>query len=312
MKHLPFTETPIHELHYYSKLCGSKIMVKRDDLFLKAGGGNKARMLQYILADIPTSDFQIIVTAGGPNSNFNRACALMCAELGIQMHLVEYTEDPDEFNNSLNYYICKLCNIRTTRCQKDNVRQTINGVLNQYAQQNIKTKFIYGGGKSLEGIYAYYEAIKELKQQNINIDHLFIACGTGTTLTGVCAGMQKYYPCAKIHAISTARNWETESIVIKEDLDTINKYLNTSYNFNNTMFYENFLCGGYGKYNSSIIKDIKKCIEKTGMMIDPTYSGKAFSGMLNIISSSNKFKGTNILFWNTGGMLNLLSIHIDR
>ena len=88
MEHLPFCPTPLVNLPYYSKKWGLEMFCKRDDLFLYAGGGNKARMLQYILANIDSSNTDVLVTAGGPCSNFNRACALMCAEIGIKMHLI--------------------------------------------------------------------------------------------------------------------------------------------------------------------------------------------------------------------------------
>ena len=48
-------------------------MAKRDDLFSEACGGNKARMLQYILADVNKDTCDVLITAGGPCSNFNRA-----------------------------------------------------------------------------------------------------------------------------------------------------------------------------------------------------------------------------------------------
>lgn len=89
MKHLAFNSTKITELAYYSNKYRTHLFAKRDDLFDEAGGGNKARMLQYILSEVSPENCDVIVTAGGPNSNFNRACALMCARLGILMHLVE-------------------------------------------------------------------------------------------------------------------------------------------------------------------------------------------------------------------------------
>ena len=52
MKHLDFLPTPVSNLKYYSDKFGCNIMAKRDDLFSEACGGNKARMLQYILADV--------------------------------------------------------------------------------------------------------------------------------------------------------------------------------------------------------------------------------------------------------------------
>lgn len=307
MKHLKFEETPITPLPYYSKQLGVNLLCKRDDLFTKAGGGSKARMLQYILADVTPQAYDVVITAGGPSSNFNRACALMCAEVGIPMHLIEYTENPDEFETSLNYQLCRLAGIRTTRCNKTDVANTISSVVNEYKAVGLKVKSIYGGGKSLEGYFAYYDAIKHLHNHGINIDHLFIACGTGTTLTGICAGMQEYYSKAIVHAISTARSYQTERPILEEGLNSLNNYLNTAYTFNNLEFSEEYLCGGYGAYNENLISTVKECISREGMIIDPTYSGKAFWGMKSIISSNNKYKERNILFWNTGGIYNLLS-----
>lgn len=307
MKHFDFSPTPITPLPYYSRKFGINIKCKRDDLFQEVGGGNKARMLQYILADMSAEKYDVLLTAGGPCSNFNRACALMCAKIGIPMHLVEYTDDIQEFNISLNYYLCKLAEIRTTRCVKTEVSETIKMVLNDYETKGQRVKLIYGGGKSLEGIYAYYDAVREIYDSQCRIDYLFVACGTGTTLTGICAGMQKYYPDAKVYAISTARKFRDEQPVLNEDMDILNCYLGSNYAFNNLIFFDNYLCGGYAKYNDELFSTIKECISKEGMLIDPTYSGKAFWGMTNILSSEQVFHGKNVLFWNTGGIFNLLS-----
>ena len=129
MNHLPFISTPVTPLRYYSRKYNCAIIAKRDDLFLEAGSGSKARMLQYILADINSENCDVLVTAGGPCSNFNRACALMCAKIGVSMHLIEYTDMPEEFETSLNYYLCELAGIRKTRCEKTNVPSTIKSVI---------------------------------------------------------------------------------------------------------------------------------------------------------------------------------------
>lgn len=305
MKHLPFKETPVHLLPYFSAKLGVKLYAKRDDSFFEAGGGSKARMLQYILADVDPNNYDVLLTAGGPCSNFNRACALMCSKLGIPMHLVEYTDNPIEFETSMNYYICKLSNIRTTRCNKANVIDTLNTLRNIYKGKRLKD--IYGGGKSLEGIYAYYDAIKELYSQCGSIDHLFVACGTGTTLTGICAGMHKFYPKAKVHAVSVARTFDDEIGVLEDDMQLLNHYLQTKYDFSNLEYLDDYICGGYAKYSSDLFDVIKECISNEGMLIDPTYSGKAFYGMVNEIKKRNVFSGKNILFWNTGAIFNLLS-----
>ena len=312
MNSLDFNPTPINVLPYYSKQLGVNLFCKRDDLFAEAGGGSKARMLQYILADVNSSNCEVLLTAGGPCSNFNRACALMCAKLGIQMHLVEYTDEPETFKTSLNYYICKLANVKTTRCVKTEVVETIENILQEYKRSCTKVKYVYGGGKSLEGFFSYYEAVEELYKTGTSVDHLFIACGTGTTLTGVCAGMQKFYPTAKVHAISTARTFEAEKPVLENNIEKINEYLETSYSLSNLEFFDNYLCGGYSKYNDDLFSTIQECISHEGMILDPTYSGKAFWGMKQELIKNSMYKDSNVLFWNTGGIFNLLSENYDQ
>lgn len=307
MNHLPFTAPPVTPLNYYSKKFNCSIWAKRDDLFAEAGGGNKARMLQYILADINSGNCNVLITAGGPCSNFNRACSLMCAKIGIPMHLIEYTDMPEEFETSLNYYICNLAGIRKTRCKKTEVPATIKSVVDSY--HNEKVKVIYGGGKSLEGVFSYYEAIRELKEQVESIDHLFLSCGTGTTLTGICAGMQEHFPNAHIHAISVARSYEVEKTTLEEDMRILNAYLNKEYNFRQMSFYEDFLCGGYDRTTPELLTCVNECIAKEGMIVDPCYSGKSFYGMNEILKQSpNLFSGKSIVYWNTGGIMNLLSM----
>ena len=307
MEHLNFAPTPVIKLNYYSNKLGVNLYCKRDDLFAEAGGGNKARMLQYILANVNQENCDVLVTAGGPCSNFNRACALMCARLGIPMHLVEYTDKPEEFVTSLNYYLCNLAGIKKTRCDKTNVPTTIQSVIDSYGSQKVKS--VYGGGKSLEGIYSYYDAVAELKNQVNSIDYVFVSCGTGTTLTGLCAGMHKYYPNAHIHAISVSRTFEVEKSTLEEDMQILNEYMGTNYRFDNMTFYEDYLCGGYDQTTPELLSVVKECISHEGMIIDPCYSGKSFWGMNEIIRNNpEQYRGKNILYWNTGGLMNLLSM----
>lgn len=313
MTHLPFDRTPVTKLPYFSTKWGAEVLCKRDDLFAQAGGGSKARMLQYILADVRPDTTDVVLTAGGPCSNFNRACALMCAQLGVPMHLVEYTDEPEEFETSLNYYMCRLAGIRTTRCDKRKVVETLTEVRQSYESKGLRVKQIYGGGKSLEGFMAYYEAVEELSHQVENLDHVFLACGTGTTLTGILAGMQAYFPEATVHAISTARTWEAEKPVLEEDMRELNAYLGTAYDFHNLHFTDDYLCGGYAKYTEDLMDTVRECLSNEGLIVDPTYSGKAFYGMAKVMNNEEwKMNNAKVLFWNTGGIFNLLATKNDK
>ena len=304
MNHFPFSPTPISALSSFSRKYNLNLCMKRDDLFPIALGGSKSRMLQYILYEPLRKGVRTIVTAGGPCSNFNRAVALMCARYGVQLILVSYTDEPEEYDTSLNNYLVRLAGCEFVYCKKTEVPQTISKVLAGLDSET--SHFVYGGGKSLEGFYAYYDAVRELSEQMTEVDAVFVACGTGTTLTGICAGMQRFFPNAVVHAVSVARNIEAEKPVLADDMGVLNSYLGTNYDFSNLCFHDEYLSGGYGKACAEQLMAIRECISHEGIVVDPTYSGKAFYGMTSILSTG-KYAGKNVLFWNTGGLINLLS-----
>lgn len=308
MEHLPFFATPVTYLSRLSEQWGVQLYCKRDDLFGPYCGGSKARMLHYILSGATPENCDVLLTAGGPCSNFNRVCALMCNQLGIPMHLVEYTDHPEEFETSLSYYLCRLSGVRTTRCRKCEVPEAIEKVIGSYRRGNKKLKYVYGGGRSLSGLYAYYDAVRELRSQVVGgIDHVFVACGTGTTLAGISAGMQDFFPGTQVHGISVARDRTAEWSVLEDDMQILGRYVGKSYDLENTEFRDDFLCGGYGQYNKKLLDAIGQALRSEGLITDPTYSGKALYGMSEMIASEPKYKGGRILFWNTGGIFNLLS-----
>ena len=86
----------------------------------------------------------------------------------------------------------------------------------------------------------------------------------------------------------------------------LNTYLGKSYDFSNLVFHDEYLLGGYGKSSNEQLAVIRECISCAGMIIDPTYVGKAFYGMSSVLSAGD-YAGKKILFWNTGGLINLLS-----
>ena len=61
---------------------------------------------------------------------------------------------------------------------------------------------------------------------------------------------------------------------------------------------DEYLCGGYGKYNEHIEAVIRE-VESKGILLDPCYTGKSLWGMLSEIEKGGICG--NILFIHTGG-----------
>lgn len=65
-------------------------------------------------------------------------------------------------------------------------------------------------------------------------------------------------------------------------------------------FLDEYLCGGYGKYEEEIERTIEHVMEQYGIPLDPTYTGKAFTGMMKWLETHGN-DGDPVLFIHTGG-----------
>ena len=61
--------TPLQRLDRLGRELGRPLWIKRDDQLGPAGGGNKTRKLEYLLADAMNAGAEKVVTVGGPQSN---------------------------------------------------------------------------------------------------------------------------------------------------------------------------------------------------------------------------------------------------
>ncbi len=92
---LAFLPTPLHPLSRLSERLaqhggptGVRLWIKRDDQTGLAGGGNKTRKLEFLMADALAQDGDTILTTGAIQSNHCRQTAAAAARLGLACHLV--------------------------------------------------------------------------------------------------------------------------------------------------------------------------------------------------------------------------------
>ena len=62
--------TPVHKLENISRLLGTQVYIKRDDLTGLGLGGNKVRKLEYLLAEAKAQGAQVVFTTGGAGGLF--------------------------------------------------------------------------------------------------------------------------------------------------------------------------------------------------------------------------------------------------
>lgn len=299
--HFDFQETPLTKMETLSHKFGCSIFMKRDDLFPHGGGGSKARMLQYILWNARLKGSDYILTAGGPYSNFNRALALLCRKYGLKMRLVLYDKNTHIQKDSLNKRVLDYCDVEIVECKAENVGEILKEEKELLIQKGFIPYFIWGGGKSKEGVRAYIDCFKSIEYQlNNKVKYIFTALGTGTTYSGLMLGTSG---STKVIGISVARASELASQVVEEIILEYDH--NIIYDQLKGEIVDKYAMGGYGFSSSELDDFTKNIIQDEGIIFDTIYVGKALYGMTQYLEEiRQEIRGETIVFLNTGGIFN--------
>lgn len=297
--------SPYYLLSTISEDLGQRIFVKRDDLLPDFLGGNKVRKNKAILNSL-SDQVDVIITNGGAESNHARVCALMAAQRGLKCHLVLHgSPENSSFLNGNKFFI-EASGAQAVYVAPNDIASAIESLRAEYTQQGLNVEVVPGGGHSIEGAKSYLDAVEELPEKP---DYIFLASGTGATHAGVQAGVAAKGWKTKVVGISIARlNPRGKEAVEEVYYPLIQQELAlTNEQSPEIEFVDNYVCGGYSKYSQSLIARIKEEVCRTGLPLDPVYSGKAFIGMLDYLKEHKVRNDSKIVFWHTGGLLNLQS-----
>ncbi|TWU37659.1 D-cysteine desulfhydrase [Novipirellula aureliae] len=280
------------------------LRVKRDDLYPSPGGGSKARKIKYIMRDLIAQGHDVLVTNGGPQSNHARASAVACSLLGIDCHLVLVIEKGVQYKETGNLLLMRMSGATIEFCEKDQLSERMDQAIKSYENKGRSPFYVWGGGHSVAGTIAYVEAAKETQLQCSDWipDYLVVASGTGTTQAGLTIGYENQP--TRIIGISVARDAVRGTQVIHDSIKSYFDHSELDAPHLTVDFRDEWTCGGYEKTNPTLLEIVQQSA-RSGLIVDPTYSGKALLGMLELIKRRVIRTGSKVLFWHTGGLMNL-------
>lgn len=269
---------------------GLSVYIKRDDLIHPLISGNKWRKLKHILKKASTENKNHLVTFGGAYSNHLLATAAAAAKFGFKSTGIVRGEQVK--NNTL--FLCRLHGMELIFVDRESYRHK-EELFSKYFGDNIDAFFIDEGGASIQGAQGCAELVDELTE---TYDHIFCACGTGTTAAGIIIGLHQHQLPTEFNAIPVFKNGEFMKAEIDRYLQQPANYqLHTDYHF-----------GGYAKTSNELINFIKNFVVDTGILIEPVYTGKMLYAIYDL-ADKNYFKpGSKILAIHTGGLMGLLGM----
>jgi 1-aminocyclopropane-1-carboxylate deaminase len=283
--------SPVHQIK--NKLFdeqGLTVFIKRDDLIHPIISGNKWRKLKYILKKAQAENKNHLVTFGGAYSNHLLATAAAAAKFGFKSTGIVRGEPVN--NDTL--FLCRLHGMELIFTDRESYRDK-PALFNKHFANHPNVFFIDEGGASAEGAEGCSELIDELTE---TYDHIFCACGTGTTSGGILNGIKTRSLAAQFHAIPVLKNGGFMR-------DEINRFLLEPIDFN---LHTDYHFGGYGKTEPPLIEFIKQFVAQTGILIEPVYTGKMLYAIYDLAAKGYFKPGERILAIHSGGIWGLLGM----
>lgn len=303
--------TPLHPLSHIGAKLGINLWVKRDDLYPLTGGGNKGRKTAWILKSAQSDIFDAVVTNGGIQSNHARAVALAAAERGWRCKLVLHGEPAALENPEGNLRLSLLTGAEVAIVTPDNIAESIADALKALKLAGHKPLEIAGGGHCIAGAEAYADAVHELSSQCSATgwwpQWIVHASGTGTTQAGIIVGTERAGWDVRVVGISVARRNPRGRDIVAQACSELRAYLSVGGTCQDIDFRDDWVEDGYERASSKVIETIYMVGQSDGLILDPTYTGKAFTAIRDLVRTGEIPVGANVLFWHTGGLPNLMA-----
>lgn len=320
-ENLGILPTPIHKLENLSKKLGPNIYVKRDDMTGLGMGGNKIRKLEYLVKDALDQGATALLTYGGIQTNHGMLTAAVAGKLGLKSILVLYGSDIDQ-EPSGNLLLDKVLgsDIRLlditdldSEEKAEKIDDLTNQILAEYQARGEKVYIIPMGGSSELGALGYVNAAKEIKDRaqamDINFDYIFCGQGSHGTFAGLWLGAKYFAMDSRVIGVNVM---ETGQEIKEEISDYINR-ISQAYNMGITAnpgdldIAGDYSGLGYAIPDENTLAHVLDLGREEGIFIDLTYTGKIFTGMVDMVKTGKVKKESNILFIHSGGYPGIFS-----
>lgn len=298
--------TPLHRADNLSRELGIELRLKREDLSPIGLGGNKVRKLARIFQAIEAGKYDVVITTGAKQSNHCRLTAAFATRRGLPCHLVLRGDSSNwhQGNLLLDRLLGATCHFRPSGLHED-ADTYVSELANSLREQGKKPFVIPVGGNSRESVEAFEECAREISDQTgprDAPDTIVVAFGSGSTYAGLLLGALKYLPGTKVIGISVASSAAEAGRKLKEHLRNVDADPTTTYRI-----LDQYVGEGYGIASALSKAALQLMARHEGVFLDPTYTAKAFAGLVGQIEDGLIEKGQSVVFVHTGGVPSLFA-----
>lgn len=304
--------TPIEKLvHLCEQLGGPEIYVKRDDLLGLAGGGNKTRKLEFLVADALREGADTLVTCGAVQSNHCRLTLAAAVKEGLRCRLVleervPGSYDPRSSGNNFLYRLLGVEKIKVVPGGSDMMRE-MQSVADELAAENRKAYVIPGGGSNPIGATGYVACAEEILSQTFSgglaIDRIVCASGSAGTHAGLLTGFYGAHAGIPVIGINVSRPKIAQEELVYGLVQKTAQHVGVRSEIPRqaVVCFDEYVGPGYSRPTPQMVEAVRLMARTEGILLDPVYTGKAMAGLIDLVRKGYFQKKERVLFVHTGG-----------
>jgi D-cysteine desulfhydrase family pyridoxal phosphate-dependent enzyme len=311
--------TPLQEARRLREALGGatscpRILIKRDDLTSLGLGGNKARKLEYLVADARAHGATTLITTGAVQSNHARMTAAAACVAGMRCVLV-LTATSDAPAIAGNLLLDKMYGAEIRLVPSIDpmlaVGQDEAVVAEVAAAERAAGRVPYVipvGGSSGIGVCGYIggsvELIDQLAGAAIIAQRLYYASGSRGTQAGLTLGAKLCGTPYQVYGVAVSAG-EPEKIErarrIANEAAALLK-LPDRLELEDLVTDQHFIGEGYGIPTEEGLEAIAMFARSEAILLDPCYTSKAAAAMISHIRAGEVAPYQTVVFLHTGGM----------
>ena len=297
--------TPIQKLENISRLLGTRVYVKRDDLTGLGLGGNKTRKLEFLLADAKARGAELVFTTGGAQSNHAMLTAAAAGKLGMTPILVLKKRGVTACLG--NQLLEKLMGTDVRFVDTDDYADIYREMDRIGQALGLPYYKIPCGGSNALGTLGYVDCAREIAGQGLSFDHIICAEGSGGTMAGLALGAKLFLPGTKVHGMMVDTDpFDRITPALMREAAAL---LELDVSVTPADYHLRDMCGpGYALPSEAGSEAIALMAAKEGLFLDPVYTGKAFAGLLAMAREGAFRPEDRVLFLHSGGAGGLFAI----
>ena len=149
---------------------------------------------------------------------------------------------------------------------------------------------------------AMIELINQAASQNIDVDYVLTACGSGGTQAGLIVGAKAMRSRIKVIGINVMPVQEEGTLIRRLVIETA-ILLGQQFELNNedVTVLNDYAGESYGAIYKEAVDAITFVAQTEGIFLDPVYTGKAMAGLIDLVKKGRFTKNNTVVFLHTGG-----------